>query len=74
VGTKVVEEAIISEYHVCGSVALGDALDSRLRVKGAQNLRVVDASAFPGNVSGNIMSTVYALAEKGADMIKEDAT
>lgn len=51
---------------------MGDALDSRLRVKGAQNLRVVDASAFPGNVSGNIASTVYALAEKAADMIKED--
>lgn len=72
VGVKMVEKDIISEYHICGSVAMGDALDSRLRVKGVTNLRVADASAFPGNVSGNIASTVYALAEKAADLIKED--
>ena len=72
VGRQMVEEAILSEWHICGSVAMGDVLDSRLRVKGVQNLRVADASAFPGNVSGNIISTVYALAEKAADMIKED--
>jgi choline dehydrogenase-like flavoprotein len=71
-GVSAVEEVVLGEYHACGSVAMGDALDSRLRVKGAQNLRVVDASIFPGNVSGNIASTVYALAEKAADLIKED--
>jgi choline dehydrogenase-like flavoprotein len=62
----------IGEYHVCGSVAMGDALDSKLIVKGTQNIRVVDASIFPGNVSGNIMSSVYMLAERAADIIKED--
>ena len=35
----------LSEYHPCGSVALGDALDSRLRVNGVRNLRVADVSA-----------------------------
>lgn len=65
-------DVIVGEYHPCGSVAMGDALDSRLRVKGAQNLRVADASVFPNNVSGNIVSSVYAVAEKAADMIKED--
>jgi choline dehydrogenase-like flavoprotein len=63
---------IQTEYHISGTVAVGDSLDSRLRVKGVKNLRVVDASVFANNVSGNIQSTVYALAEKGADMIKED--
>lgn len=63
---------VLSEYHVCGSVALGDALDTRLRVKGAKNLRVIDASVFPNNVSGNIGSSVYMVAERGADVIKED--
>lgn len=51
---------------------MGDTLDSRLRVKGVQGLRVADASAFPNNLSGNIVATVYALAEKAADMIRED--
>jgi choline dehydrogenase-like flavoprotein len=71
-GVRAVEEVVLGEYHASSSVSMGDALDSRLRVKGAQNLRVVDASIFPGNVSGNIASTVYALAEKAADLIKED--
>ncbi|KAJ5880682.1 Dehydrogenase citC [Penicillium subrubescens] len=67
-----VHDAILGEYHVCGSVAMGDALDSRLRVKGVEGLRVADASVFPNNVSGNIVSSVYAVAEKAADMIRAD--
>ena len=69
---KFVREICLSEYHVCGSVAMGDALDSKLKVKGTSNVRVIDASAFPNHVSGNIVSSVYALAEKGADLVKED--
>jgi choline dehydrogenase-like flavoprotein len=71
-GIKACQEVIVGEYHPCGSVALGDALDSRLFVKGVRNLRVADASIFPNNVSGNIASSVYAVAEKAADLIKED--
>lgn len=33
---------------------------------------VHDASVFPNNVSGNIVSSVYSVAEKAADLIKED--
>lgn len=69
---KAVLNWYMSEYHPCGSVAMGDALDSRLKVKGVKNLRVADASVFPGNVSGNIVSSVYMVAEKAADLIKED--
>ncbi|KAK9854319.1 Oxygen-dependent choline dehydrogenase [Penicillium brevicompactum] len=69
---EAVHDLIMGEYHICGSVAMGDALDSRLRVKGVDGLRVADASVFPNNVSGNILSSVYAVAEKAADMIVED--
>ncbi|KAG0152856.1 hypothetical protein PDIDSM_2661 [Penicillium digitatum] len=69
---EAVHDLVAGEYHISGSVAMGDALDSRLRVKGVEALRVVDASIFPNNVSGNIVSSVYAVAEKAADMIRED--
>ena len=69
---QAVRDMVMSEYHACGSVAMGDALDTRLRVKGVKGLRVVDASVFPNHVSGNIVSSVYAVAEKAADLIKED--
>lgn len=67
-----VQEYCMGEYHSCGTCAMGDTVDSRLRVKGVRNLRVADASVFANNVSGNICGTVYAIAEKAADMIKED--
>lgn len=74
--TKQAEEAVrnwvLSEYHPIGSCAVGDALDSRFRVKGVTGLRVVDASVFPNHVSGNCVASVYAVAEKAADLVKED--
>lgn len=67
-----VHDFVLSEYHPCGSVAMGAAVDSHLRVNGVKNLRVADASVFPNNVSGNIVSSVYAVGEKAADIIKAD--
>ncbi|MCJ1403253.1 hypothetical protein MMC11_006476 [Xylographa trunciseda] len=63
--------------HPCGTCAmlpkeLGGVVDERLRVYGVQGLRVVDASIFPLIPKVNIQSTVYAMAEKAADLIKED--
>lgn len=69
---KAVRDSMLGEYHPCGSCAMGDVVDARLRVKGVKGLRVADASVFPNHVSGNICSSVYAVAEKAADIIKDD--
>ncbi|WP_110641144.1 GMC family oxidoreductase N-terminal domain-containing protein [Salinicola sp. CPA57] len=45
-------------------------LDETLRVRGIENLRVIDASAMPAIPSGNINPGVLMLAEKGADLIR----
>ena len=71
---KVLRDHISTQYHLIGTASMGEVVDDRLRVKGVTGLRVVDASVFPAHVSGNIMSTAYAVAEKGADLIKEDAS
>jgi choline dehydrogenase-like flavoprotein len=67
-----VKNHISTQYHLIGTAALGQVVDTKLKVKGVNHLRVCDASIFPGHVSGNIMATTYAVAEKGADMIKAD--
>lgn len=53
-------------YHAVGSCAMGQqpeaVLDAELRVRGVRDLRVVDASSFPVQVSGNTAGPVMALA------------
>ena len=67
-----VRNHVSTQYHLIGTAAMGEVVNERLQVNGVKGLRVVDASIFPGHVSGNIMSTTYAVAEKGADLIKQD--
>jgi len=74
---ELVQELFISHYHVVGTAAmlpekLGGVVDERLKVYGVKNLRIVDASVFPLIPRGNIQASVYAVAEKAADIIKED--
>ena len=67
-----------SIYHLCGSCAMGtdeqtSVVDKRLKVHGFAGLRVVDASIFPNVTSGNTHAAVLMVAEKGADLILQDA-
>lgn len=48
-------------------------LDSRFRVRGTEGLRVVDASVFPKIPGYFIVSAIYMISEKAADVIIEDA-
>ncbi|KAH0317620.1 hypothetical protein KCU84_g12895, partial [Aureobasidium melanogenum] len=48
----------------------GGVVDAELRVYGTKGLRIVDAGVFPMVVAGHSSSSVYAVAEKAADIIK----
>ncbi|CAD0095458.1 unnamed protein product [Aureobasidium vineae] len=49
---------------------LGGVVDDELRVYGTKGLRIVDSGVFPMVVAGHTSSSVYAVAEKAADIIK----
>ncbi|KAI1344692.1 GMC oxidoreductase-domain-containing protein [Xylariaceae sp. FL0016] len=73
----IVRDRTVSCFHISGSARmlpreLGGVVDERLIVHGTKNLRIVDASVFPLEPLGNIQTTVYAVAERAADFIKED--
>jgi len=61
-------------FHPTSTCSMGSVVDERLRVKGIAGLRVIDASVMPAVPSGNINAAVIAVAEKGADLVKQDAS
>ncbi|XP_033229601.1 glucose dehydrogenase [FAD, quinone]-like [Belonocnema kinseyi] len=65
-------------YHQVGTCKMGPkedpgaVVDPRLKVYGVQGLRVIDAAVMPNNTRGNTHTPTMMIAEKAADMIKED--
>jgi choline dehydrogenase len=64
-------------YHPTSTCRMGSdpgaVVDERLRVRGFDRLRVIDASVMPTVVSGNTNAAAVMIGEKGADMVLEDA-
>ncbi|KAL8398579.1 hypothetical protein RB594_008416 [Gaeumannomyces avenae] len=70
-----VKSGVSTVWHPSGTCAmlpreLGGVVDPELKVYGVENLRVVDASVMPMLPAAHMQATVYAIAEKAADMIK----
>ena len=65
-------------FHPVGTCKMGRAdddtavVDSRLRVRGVEALRVIDASVMPTITSGNTNAPTVMIAERGSDFIRQD--
>ena len=70
-----IQNTVATLYHPVGTCAMGgpvrraSVVDPELRVRGVQNLRVVDASVMPTVPRGNTNAPVIAIAERAADII-----
>ena len=86
-GDHLVSDAELAEFvrlnawghHACGTCAIGPTetngvVGADFRVHHTRNLRVVDASVFPRIPGFFILSAVYMIAEKAADVILADAS
>lgn len=65
-----------TNYHPVGTTSMlprekGGVVSPELKVYGTKNLRVVDASVLPFQLCGHLTSTLYAVAERASDLIKE---
>ncbi|KAI0835607.1 GMC oxidoreductase [Hypoxylon sp. FL0890] len=66
------QQAALSFHHVVGTCSLGKVLDQSFRVKGTQNLRIVDSSAIPRLPTCHLQASVYALSKFAARILKNE--
>lgn len=70
-----VRQSLVSQYHPASSCAmlpqdLGGVVDTQLKVYDVDNLRVIDSSVIPLPIAAHHMQVVYALTEKGSDLLR----
>jgi len=69
-----VRQTMESTYHPCGTCRMGEdamaVVDSGLRVRGLEGLRVADSSVFPSEPIANLNAPTIMLAERASDMIR----
>lgn len=70
-----IKQILSSTYHTVGTASMlprnkGGVVDSRLKVYGTTNIRVVDLSIAPMHVSAHTQSLAYGIAEKAAIIIR----
>jgi choline dehydrogenase len=69
-----VARTLTSYCHPVGTCKIGDddqaVVDTELRVIGIEGLRIADASVMPSLPSANTVATVYAIAERAAELLQ----
>ncbi|WP_457585082.1 choline dehydrogenase [Ensifer canadensis] len=69
-----VRETMESTYHPCGSCRMGEdamaVVDSDLKVRGIEGLRVIDSSVFPTEPNANLNAPTIMLAERASDIVR----
>ncbi|WP_103379670.1 GMC family oxidoreductase [Pseudonocardia dioxanivorans] len=74
---RLAQDSPLGIYHAIGSAAMGpdpdDVVDDRLRLRGVEGLRIVDASVFAAQPAGNTAAPTMALAWRAADLIRQEA-
>lgn len=71
---KAIQQSASSFHHPMGTCAIGSVVDSRWRIKGLKNIRIVDSSTIPYLPTCHTQASVYAVAHVAAqDILAHDA-